>query len=53
MTRRSKRELERRVSQLDSGSPEDGLSVTIRHHRIDENGDIAERNIRTIESGEA
>lgn len=51
MTRPSKRELERAVAEIGSGDTvdRDPLNVVIRRDRVDENGDVVERNAREVQ----
>ena len=43
MTRKSKRELERALEDLDDGDADDGpMTVRITEHRVDEHGDVVE-----------
>jgi hypothetical protein len=50
MTRRSKREIERAVEDLDGErDEEDRLEVVIQRNRVDEDGEIVERNETIVE----
>lgn len=50
MTRKSKREVERALEDLDGGTgDEEPLRVVIRRDRVDEDGEIVERNETVVE----
>ncbi len=40
MTRKSKREIEASLDQLEDGDDTDDLEVVVRDHVVDENGDV-------------
>lgn len=50
MTRRSKREIERAVEDLDGGGDEeDRLRVVIQHDLVDEDGEVVETDREVVE----